>query len=453
MSKRKQSYQDYFTERPMRASEMDSIAPTVGLAKCLPIGHSETDTPFSKRIKSLFAFVLIAFCIPATIFYFDPNRTPYVHAVDLFIIGISVVTLAVLHFTQKAWLAFDVLGTAVALVMVFSFSVVGNRGADLLVPVFFPLLAITVRGPHKSWIWLVVIVGVEALVYGIAPYLPEFNHPWMVTALNPTGSLFHSPQKLPITQGAISVAIVLTVFIYFLVHYAYVEALKAQVIAKEQAEQLAVAYSQSDRLLQNILPRSVVERLKENPEQLIADDLPDVVVLFADLVDFTPNASRMPAAKLVALLNQVFSKFDDLVDAAGLEKIKTSGDAYMVAGGLNNGGDENLAKIAELALDMRRITQELSYNGQGAMNLRIGIHVGPVTAGVVGRLKFYYDMWGDTVNLAARLQTSAEIGEIQTSKETRARLENVYEFSPAKTKRLKGLGDQQVSALIGRKAG
>lgn len=223
------------------------------------------------------------------------------------------------------------------------------------------------------------------------------------------------------------------------------------------ASQLAEAHAlleseqeRSERLLLNILPGPVAERLKQN-EKNIADGFADVSVMFADIVNFTQVAAGMTPAQVFSMLNRVFSRFDEQAGARGLEKIKTIGDAYMVAGGLNENTSDYTAALADLALEMRDWLRNQTTGTGVLLDLRIGIGTGPVVAGVVGKKKFIYDLWGDTVNLASRITTEGVPGMVQVDTTTYLRLRNRFDFHPPQTLYLKGKGDTVVYRLIGRK--
>ena len=188
-----------------------------------------------------------------------------------------------------------------------------------------------------------------------------------------------------------------------------------QIIARRLAEAhtlLEQEQERSERLLLNILPGPVAERLKQN-EKNIADGFADVSVMFADIVNFTQVAAGMTPSQVFSMLNRVFSRFDEQAEARGLEKIKTIGDAYMVAGGLNSGNADYTAAVADLALEMRDWLRNQTTGTGVLLDLRIGIGTGPVVAGVVGKKKFIYDLWGDTVNLASRITTEGVPGMVQ----------------------------------------
>ena len=203
--------------------------------------------------------------------------------------------------------------------------------------------------------------------------------------------------------------------------------------------QLRLEKERSERLLLNILPAPIAARLKDNSGTL-ADGHPEVVVMFADIVDYTRIASGMAPVKVFEMLNRIFCRFDELCDKRGLERIKTIGDGYMVAGGLNAHPHEAHAAMAALALDMQAALRDHSFTDGLSLELRIGIASGPVVAGVVGRGRFIYDLWGDTVNLAHRLCTEGEPGVIQCDGRTFERVRGAFVFAKPMLLMLKGKG-------------
>jgi len=217
----------------------------------------------------------------------------------------------------------------------------------------------------------------------------------------------------------------------------------------EQHQLLRLEQEKSERLLLNILPKPVAERLKQG-QQVIADDFPEVTVLFADIVDFTSLAARMPAQDVVALLNAVFSRFDWLAERHGLEKIKTIGDAYMVVGGLPTERPDHAQAVAAFALDILRVLQGNEQTSH-LLRVRIGIHTGPVVAGVIGTKKFIYDLWGDTVNTASRMQMVGNPNTIQVSEATYQHLKDSFKLEERGVIPVKGKGDMRVYYLMGKK--
>jgi class 3 adenylate cyclase len=215
---------------------------------------------------------------------------------------------------------------------------------------------------------------------------------------------------------------------------------------------LEVERGRSEGLLRNMLPASIAERLKQRQE-VIADASPQVTVLFADIADFTSHAERSPPEATVALLNELFSQFDALTETRGLEKIKTVGDAYMVAGGLPDPMADHAGAIAELALEMLELAARRSFPEGGPVRLRIGVDSGPVVAGVIGRRKFGYDLWGDTVNTASRMETTGVPGCIQVTERTRQLLGERYVFQERGVIQVKGKGKMLTYFLSGRTGG
>jgi len=195
---------------------------------------------------------------------------------------------------------------------------------------------------------------------------------------------------------------------------------------------------ENTRLLLNILPASIADRLKKQPG-IIAERFEDVSVLFADIAGFTPWSARLSPTELITLLNRVFSVFDELVEQHGLEKIKTIGDAYMVAGGLPTPQPDHLERMVRLALAMQAAVAGLSVELNG-LRLRMGLHAGSVVAGVIGIRKFIYDIWGDTVNTASRLESHGVAGRIQLSEEVFQRIRGWCPCEPRGVVEVKGKG-------------
>ena len=169
------------------------------------------------------------------------------------------------------------------------------------------------------------------------------------------------------------------------------------------------AKAESDALLLNVLPRSIADRLKRG-ERVIADHYDEVTILFADVVDFTPFAAQETPARVVAVLNEVFSRFDTLAERHGLEKIKTIGDAYMVVAGAPEPRADHASVIVDMALEMLDVAASIEPTPGSPLRLRIGIASGPAVAGVIGHRKFSYDVWGDAVNLASRMESTGVPG-------------------------------------------
>jgi adenylate cyclase len=207
---------------------------------------------------------------------------------------------------------------------------------------------------------------------------------------------------------------------------------------------LDAEHRRSERLLLNILPGPIAERLKERDE-VIADAFPDATVLFADIVDFTRLADRIGAEEVVAILNETFTRFDRIAEAHALEKIKTIGDAYMVAGGIPTPRPDHAEAVAAMALEMREV-----FEGPDGLLLRIGIDTGPVVAGVIGRRKFIYDLWGDTVNTASRMESHGLPGRIQVTDRVQQRLRTRFVLEARGRIEVKGKEPMRTWWLLGR---
>jgi class 3 adenylate cyclase len=218
------------------------------------------------------------------------------------------------------------------------------------------------------------------------------------------------------------------------------------------ARAVADANRENERLLLNILPSSIAERLRHG-ELVIADRFDEMTVMFADCVKFTELSSQLNPTELVKLLNEVFSVFDRLADRYGLEKIKTIGDAYMVVGGLTADGDgrSHVARVADMALDIQAELAAFRTPSGEPIKVRIGIHAGPTVAGVIGLKKFIYDVWGDAVNMASRMESQGIPGKIQVSAPTYERLVREFTFEPRGKIEIKGKGTQETFFLTGRR--
>lgn len=237
--------------------------------------------------------------------------------------------------------------------------------------------------------------------------------------------------------------------IYFLVRHFVMEMDKIKNQLDQQHQLLAEEQKKSERVLLNVLPSSIADRLK-NHQGLIADGHADVTVMFADLVNFTQLTESLSPDQMVALLNTIFSGFDDLSEKYGVEKIKTIGDAYMVVGGLNGTKSDYTSNIADLALEMRDFVANHPELARFKLGIHTGIATGPVVAGVIGTKRFIYDLWGDTVNVASRLTDEALEGVIQVDKTTYNRIRHDYAFEPPASVSMKGKGEVTMYRLTAR---
>jgi len=257
------------------------------------------------------------------------------------------------------------------------------------------------------------------------------------------------PEAPAALQGAAVETVLLASNAAVTVLFVAVLVLYVRLLADNAEAELEVANQRSEELLLNVLPEEIADRLKAG-EVVIADRAEHVSVLFADLVDSTPMSEQLSPRQMVEVLNDIFTPFDDLADGLGLEKIKTIGDAYMVVGGLPVARIDHLEAIADMALAMKREIVSHTVDGFGPLQMRYGIHSGPVVAGVIGKRKFSYDLWGDTVNTAARMESHGVPGHIQVTAAVRDALAGTHRFEERGPVEVKGKGTLTTYYLIGR---
>ena len=297
-----------------------------------------------------------------------------------------------------------------------------NSSAVCLWAITSPLGAVLFVGAREAWPWFAAFVGL-VVVSGIVDPM------WAAGAPEIASGVVVSFFVLNTAAVAATAYVLLQYF-----------------VRAREAEQ-----ARSERLLLNVLPEPVAARLKKE-EGIIADTHLDVTVLFADIVGFTPLAERLSAPDLVAVLDQVFARWDELAARYGVEKIKTIGDAYMAASGIPLPRDDHAEAIADMALAMRPVLDDLATDTGVALDVRIGIDSGPVVAGVIGRAKFIYDLWGDTVNTASRMESHAPPGTIQVTERTYERLRHRYELRQRGMIEVKGKGPMTCYLLVGPRA-
>jgi adenylate cyclase len=341
---------------------------------------------------------------------------------------VTVIGLVVLTRTRR----FDVFRTSQLLMMLILPALlqaslggfVASSGM-VLWALFVPLAALALLGLRQSMVWLVAFLGEVALLAVLDPLLSQ--------------SAANLPQGIVVGFFVLNVAGV-TVSAYVMLGY-FVEQ-RAQVHRALEFER-----ARSEELLLNVLPEPIAARLKDGTE-VIAERHDSVTVLFADLVGFTEHALVMAPEHLVALLDRIFTAFDHRAGVEGVEKIKTIGDAYMVAGGVPEARPRHVQSIARMALGMREdIAVIAADTGETWLAVRIGIDTGPVVAGVIGRRKFIYDLWGDTVNTASRMQSHAQPGEIHITTRVATALGKDFDVGPRGTTKVKGKGPMETYHL------
>jgi guanylate cyclase len=311
-----------------------------------------------------------------------------------------------------------------------------NSSAVIIWALFAPLAALLAQGPGAAGPWFVAYVTLiilsalaDPLLAPVAPRLPG----WFIVT------------NFLMNIGAVSLVVHVVLRYLAIKREEAVEALRRehQLLQEEQAK--------SEGLLLNVLPQPIAERLKRRPAA-IADEFAEATVLFADIVDFTRISANLPPEDLVSWLNDLFSTFDLLSEQHGLEKIKTVGDAYMAVAGLPTPREDHTTAAAEMALAMRDVAAHRSAPNGEPLRMRIGLHSGPVVAGVIGTRKFIYDLWGDTVNTASRMESHGLAGAIQVTEAAYRRLRDTYDFEERGLVQVKGKGEMRTYLLIGRRA-
>lgn len=350
---------------------------------------------------------------------------PYVYIV------ISYVSLFIFyHFKRFGYFIFIQL--VMLLVMPFFMQwVIGGFEASSGVAIWAilsPVGALMILGTRQSTPWFALFMGLAAVS-------------WQLNSIFASSAL-PIPDDVKDTFFVMNVSGVATI-LYIVMRY--FQSQKERVLRALENEQ-----ARSEKLLLNILPQSVAERLKAN-EVRIADSHPAVTIMFADLVDFTKLSARLPPAELVDLLNSVFSEFDRLTEKYGLEKIKTIGDAYMAVAGAPKARPDHAHAVANMALEMQEVLAATAEQKGRPLSMRIGINSGPVVAGVIGSTKFSYDLWGDTVNLASRMEHSGIPDGIQVTDATYQLLKDDYAFEYRGNIPLKGKGEAEAYILKARK--
>jgi guanylate cyclase len=383
-------------------------------------GESETERG-GRRVVVAATVIASVLNIPSTLADLGAGYT-WVAVMNLEIVAAVAVALAVITARPHLFgTAITLLFANVSVGALVETTLFGGLVASGLAPIFGLIIvlgSLLVFEMRTALAWFAVFVG--SVVFSLV--IPDLVDP-VYTVDDPTGDVAFSVVAL----GVVTVA----VLAYF-VHQ------------RDRFQR------RSDDLLRNILPDDVVVRLKDDRTR-IADDIASASVLFADVVGFTPMSATMTPGELVDLLDEVFRTYDGFAAELGLEKIKTIGDAYMVAAGVPTPRTDHAEAIAELAVRMRDHAASTPFLGR-RLALRIGVDSGPLTAGVIGTHRFAYDLWGDTVNTASRMESEAPAGCIQVTGSTRALIEERFVCEPRGTIEIKGKGPMKTFILVSRRA-
>jgi adenylate cyclase len=361
----------------------------------------------------------------------------YSTAIPLLFQGISAITIG-LYWKYRRLQTFAIIQLGLILFTPFAMQwSIGNfvtaSGVSLW-GLMAPVGAVTILGNRQSipwffaWLFMTVMAGVFDYLLGGQVRTFDLSAVAVFFVLN---------------FAAISV------MIYALLWYFSNEKNKLRHLVDQSFAELAEEKSRSDRLLLNILPPAIAERLKRG-EVNIAQGHADVTVMFADIVGFTRMTEELSPVETVRILNDIFSLFDDIAEKHRVEKIKTIGDAYMAAAGLDTGSNIHYAEaVAAMALEMQDKIDEYRQRTGERVQIRIGVGTGPIVAGVIGKKKFIFDMWGDTVNVAFRMAADAAPGTIHVDSITHRRLQARFQFGAAHEVDIKGKGRMQVHRLVG----
>ena len=316
-----------------------------------------------------------------------------------------------------------VLATTVATTLFFFISELGRDSGIQLNYIGSVAIAFAIFGLGN--LRYIIVVTAVCIVGHISSYF-----------LFETGRVQYAVDEAFINQIYILSASSIMIVLALIVWYAYMLAADAE--------------ERSEKLLLNVLPNSIAERLRDQPDSIVADKFDEAAVMFADIKGFTKLSRTMSAEELVELLNRVFSDFDEVVEEIGVEKIKTIGDAYMVASGVPELNDDHAEKILLVAIRLQERLAALSEAEKIPLSMRMGIATGPITAGVIGKSRFAYDVWSQTVNLASRLESNGEVGAIRVCHATYLALKDRYEFDKWPIENLKGIGRKRSWRYRGR---
>jgi len=395
------------------------------IERALSIGADPTDPPdlrFRKRLLVGVALIILPAGFTWGLLYWLVGE----HAVALtpwgYVVG-SIVSLVIFartknfDFLRNAQLLLILIAPALGLIMIGGLE---ESSSVILWSLLAPLGAVAFGRPERAWPWF----GAYVATIAISLVLAEL--------VRPEGA--ELPTAFVKTFDVLNIVAVSFVAMLLLVTFA-----RGRDAAQERVE----------ALLLNILPVEVAERLQRDPST-IADHFDQVSILFADVVDFTPMSSRLDAREVVDLLDRLFTSFDELVDRYGVEKIKTIGDCYMVASGVPRHRADHAQALAALALEMRECARTcLPESSSLDVRLRIGISSGPVVAGVIGRRRFLYDLWGDTVNMASRMESHGTPDTIQITRSTWELLADDFRTEPRGLVDVKGKGEVETWVLVG----
>jgi adenylate cyclase len=393
--------------------------------RALSIGadpRDSADERFRKRLLVGVALVILPFgflwgCLYWAVGEREVALTPWAYVAGSAISLVVFARTRNLAFLRTAQQLLILVAPAAGTVMLGGLD---ESSSVVLWSLFAPLGAVAFDRPGRAWPWFAAFVATILL----ALVLSE--------VVRPDGA--DLPEAFVRTFDVLNIVVVSFVAMVLLVTF---------------ARGRDAAQARVEVLLRNVLPADIAQRLQSDPHS-IADNFDEVSILFADVVDFTPLSSRLDAREVVGLLDRLFTSFDELVDRYDVEKIKTIGDCYMVAAGVPRQRPDHAQALAGLALEMRECAKSCLPDGIGRdLRLRIGISSGPVVAGVIGRRRFLYDLWGDTVNMASRMESHGTPDTIQITRTTFELLRDDFVIEPIGLVEVKGKGEVETWRLVG----
>lgn len=395
------------------------------LRQVLEIGCLPTDSDQERVTKEVFVVTGLGAGVAGIVWWlmYTALGRPASGLIPL-VISVAMVGVFARFLSTKRLgeLAAPMLGLGILLPLLLQLSLGGFvHGSSVVMWAFLsPLFALLLRPASETWIWL-------------AAFLAD-----LVIAALLDSTVVREVTPLPATAT----------LILFALNVAGIGTLTFLALSYFRSQRDA-AERRSEKLLLNVLPEAIAVRLKRG-EEPIADYHEEISVLFADLAGFTIRSAQESPAATVAVLNQVFSVFDELVRKYGLEKIRTIGDSYMVAAGVPSARPDHIHAICAMALDLQREVARLNAQNHWDLSFRVGINCGPAVAGIVGREKFHYDLWGDTVNIASRMESHGLPDQIQVTEAVYKRLKTEFAFERRGMIEVKGKGPTLTYLLVGR---
>jgi adenylate cyclase len=393
--------------------------------------NKQTDVIQTRHIRFTNSVIVILFFfiienVAISIYFHQPLVTL------VFLMHFILISLTLLfnHMGKRVLASAWFSGVAILFVSIYSI-IFTERGYNFVfLPMIIFLQFFLFSAAEKKYIFIFTAITVFCLA-GVL-FWPAFH----LQTLIPVSKEIIQAQRLNSLVGLPCLSIAFGLYAFITISRADRE------VAKEK--------DKTDQLLLNILPQSIAERFK-NDQSYLAEEYKSVTVLFADIVSFTSLSEKLKPDVLVGFLNKIFSEFDYLAELYGLEKIKTIGDAYMVAGGVPIPCDDHTRKICRMAIKMQEVAKDILTPFEEQVSIRIGINTGPAIAGVIGVKKFIYDLWGDTVNTASRMESYAEAGKIQITTEVYELIKNEFECQSRGLINVKGKGSMTTYFLMGAK--